>query len=103
MRHREPGLAGAGGADERGGGAVVVEVDDDLGFGRNLHVAVKFAAGSERRRIRCAFWQGFRLQFLEKDWSLEKNWSWLKALKRPAARQRRRVRRAGCNARGSRF
>ena len=35
------------GADQRGSGAVVVEVDDDLGFGRNLHVAVKFAAGSE--------------------------------------------------------
>ena len=35
------------GADERGSGAIVVEVDDDLGFGRNLHVAVKFAAGSE--------------------------------------------------------
>ncbi|MGY4354918.1 hypothetical protein ACVW0J_001411 [Bradyrhizobium sp. i1.7.7] len=52
------------GADQRGCGAVVVEVDDDLGLGRNLHVAVKFAAGSERRRIRCAFWQGFRLQWL---------------------------------------
>ena len=37
------------GADQRGSGAVVVEVDDDLGLGRNLHVAVKFAAGSERR------------------------------------------------------
>jgi hypothetical protein len=37
------------GADERGSGAVVVEVDDDLGLGRNLHVAVKFAAGSKRR------------------------------------------------------
>lgn len=35
------------GADQRGSGAVVVEVDDDLGLGRNLHVAVKFAAGSE--------------------------------------------------------
>ena len=35
------------GADQRGSGAVVVEVDDDLRFGRNLHVAVKFAAGSE--------------------------------------------------------
>ena len=41
---------------------VVVEVDDDLRLGRNLHVAVKFAAGSERRRIRCTFWQGFRLR-----------------------------------------
>ncbi|MFK4679209.1 hypothetical protein ABIF39_000966 [Bradyrhizobium diazoefficiens] len=51
------------GADQCGCGAVVVEVDDDLGFGRNLHVAVKFAAGSDRRRIRCAFWQGFRLQW----------------------------------------
>ena len=49
------------GADQRGSGAIVVEVDDDLRLGRNLHVAVKFAAGSERRRIRCAFWQGFRL------------------------------------------
>ncbi len=49
------------GADQRGSGAIVVEVDDDLGLGRNLHVAVKFAAGSERRRIRCAFGQGFRL------------------------------------------
>ena len=37
------------GADERRSRAVVVEVDDDLGLGRNLHVAVKFAAGSERR------------------------------------------------------
>ncbi len=56
------------GADQRGSGAVVVEVDDDLGLGRNLHVAVKFAAGSERRRIRCAFWQGFRLpDFLKKN------------------------------------
>ena len=53
------------GADQRRSGAVVVEVDDDLGLGRDLHVAVKFAAGSERRRIRCAFWQGFRLP-----------WSW---------------------------
>ena len=35
------------GADQRGSGAVVVEVDDDLRFGWNLHVAVKFAAGSE--------------------------------------------------------
>jgi hypothetical protein len=35
------------GADQRGSGAIVIEVDDDLGFGRNLHVAVKFAAGSE--------------------------------------------------------
>ncbi len=35
------------GADQRGSGAIVVEVDDDLGLGRNLHVAVKFAAGSE--------------------------------------------------------
>ncbi len=34
-------------ADQRGSGAVVVEVDDDLGFGRNLHVAIKFAAGSK--------------------------------------------------------
>src|SRR5258705_3508074 len=42
-------------ADQRGNGAVVVEVDDDLRFGRYLHVAIKFAAGSERRRIRCAF------------------------------------------------
>ena len=33
--------------DQGGRGAIVVEVDDDLGFGRNLHVAVKFAAGSE--------------------------------------------------------
>ena len=49
--------------DQGGSGAVVVEVDDDLGFGWNLHVAVKFAAGSDRRRIRCAFWQGFRLQW----------------------------------------
>ena len=37
------------GADQRRSRAVVVEVDDDLGLGRNLHVAVKFAAGSERR------------------------------------------------------
>ena len=37
------------GADQRRSRAVVVEVDDDLGFGRNLHVAVKFAAGSKRR------------------------------------------------------
>ncbi len=35
------------GTDQRGSGAIVVEVDDDLGLGRNLHVAVKFAAGSE--------------------------------------------------------
>ena len=35
------------GTDQGGSGAIVVEVDDDLGFGRNLHVAVKFAAGSE--------------------------------------------------------
>jgi hypothetical protein len=35
------------GTDQRGSGTVVVEVDDDLGFGRNLHVAIKFAAGSE--------------------------------------------------------
>src|SRR6185503_14461320 len=89
------------GADQRGCGTVVVEVDDDLGFGRNLHVAVKFAAGSERRRIRCTFWQGLRLpEFLEGNWFLEKNGSWMKALK--VQRQRRRVGRAGCNARGSR-
>ncbi len=37
------------GADQRRSRAVVVEVDDDLGLGRNLHVAVKFAAGSKRR------------------------------------------------------
>ena len=54
------------GSDQRRDRAIVVEVDDDLRFGRNLHVAVKFAAGSERRRIRCAFWQGFRL-----PWSFE--------------------------------
>ena len=55
------------GPDQRGCRAIVVEVDDDLRFGRDLHVAVKFAAGSERRRIRCAFWQGFRL-----PWSFER-------------------------------
>ena len=51
------------GADQHRDRAVVIEIDDDLRLGRNLHVAVKFAAGSKRRRIRCAFWQGFRLQW----------------------------------------
>jgi hypothetical protein len=46
------------GADQRGGGTVVVEIDDDLRLG--LYGGVKFA-GSERRRIRCAFGQEFRL------------------------------------------
>jgi len=77
------------GADQRGCGAVVVEVDDDLGLGRNLHVAVKFAAGSERRRIRCAFWQGFRLHWL--------------AIKRARAHcAASRARRESCSARGCR-
>jgi hypothetical protein len=49
------------GSDQCRRPSIVIEVDDDLRFGRDLHVAVKFAAGSERRRIRCAFWQGFRL------------------------------------------
>ena len=35
------------GSDQRRRRAIVVEIDDDLGFGRDLHVAVKFAAGSE--------------------------------------------------------
>ncbi len=35
-------------ADQRGRGAVVVEVDDDLGLWRDRHVAVRFAAGSKR-------------------------------------------------------
>ena len=35
------------GPDQGGGRAIVVEIDDDLRFGRDLHVAVKFAAGSE--------------------------------------------------------
>ena len=35
------------GPDQGGGRAIVVEIDDDLRFGRNLHVAVKFSAGSE--------------------------------------------------------
>ena len=35
------------GADQRRRRAVVVEIDDDLCLGRDLHVAVKFAAGSE--------------------------------------------------------
>jgi len=30
------------GADQRGGGAIVIEVDDDLRLGRDLHVAVNF-------------------------------------------------------------
>src|SRR5665811_152362 len=75
------------------GRAVVVEVDDDLRFGRDLHVAVKFAAGSERRRIRCAFGQGFRLH-----WSFEKTLA-----ARGAHQERARVRRAGCSARGFRW
>lgn len=44
------------GADQRRRRAVVIEVDDDLGLGRGLQVAVEFAAGGERRRIRCTFW-----------------------------------------------
>src|SRR6185437_4534705 len=37
------------GSDQRGGCAVVVEVDDDLRLGGHLQVAFEFAAGSERR------------------------------------------------------
>ena len=36
------------GSDQRRHGAIVVEVDDDLCLGWNLHVAVEFAAGNER-------------------------------------------------------
>jgi hypothetical protein len=36
------------GSDQRRYGAIVIEVDDDLCLGWNLHVAVEFAAGSER-------------------------------------------------------
>ena len=36
------------GADQRGSGAVVVEVDDELSLGRNLHVAVRSAGRSKR-------------------------------------------------------
>jgi len=36
------------GSDQGRGSAIVIEVDDDLCFGRDLHVAVEFAAGHER-------------------------------------------------------
>src|SRR5258708_7975367 len=85
------------GSDQGRGCAVVVEVDDDLRFGRDLHVAVKFAAGSERRRIRCAFWQGFRLPS-----SFEKNRSGEEKQVARAAHEGLRVRRAGYSARGVR-
>src|SRR5262249_24690081 len=80
------------GTDQRRNRAVVIEVDDDLRLGRYLHVAVKLAAGNERGRIRCAFWQGFRLQ-----------WSFGKMMRARCARAPSwRVRRAGCNVRGCR-
>jgi len=37
------------GPDQRRNRAIVVEVDHDLRFGRDLQVAIEFAAGSERR------------------------------------------------------
>lgn len=49
--HAEPALdlseVLAVGADQSGGGAVVVEIDDDLGFRRVQAVAIGFAAGNE--------------------------------------------------------
>src|ERR1700752_1805350 len=78
--------------DERRSGAIVVEIDDDLRLGRYLHVAVKFAAGNERGRIRCAFGQGFRLR-----WSLGKRQS-LRRSRQALARARR----TGCSVPGCR-
>ncbi len=53
------------GTDQGGRGTVIVERDDDLGFVRSLGISVVLAARGEGWRIRCAFWQGFRLR-----------WSW---------------------------